>query len=74
MSEQLVLELDGGVHDRAEQRDYDLERSAYLEEQGFTVLRFKNAEVEKDIGAVLDAILERTSPSPSACSGTPSLS
>ena len=71
VSQLLVVELDGGVHDEEEQREHDLERTAYLEEQGLTVLRFKNTEVEDDIGAALDTILQHTSPSSKLSSLSP---
>lgn len=51
----LVVELDGGQHaDRFEQ---DAERSAYLRDQGFTVLRFWNDQVLLESDAVLEEIL-----------------
>ena len=61
----LVIELDGSQH--VDQADYDAARSAYLEEQGLTVLRFWNNDVLGDVDAVLTVILaalERV-PSPS---------
>lgn len=54
MSERLVVELDGEQH--AERRERDLERDAYLERQGFRVLRFWNREVFEDCSAVADGI------------------
>lgn len=47
---QLVIELDGGQHN--EQMDTDAQRTAWLETQGFRVLRFWNDAVltrEKDV-------------------------
>ena len=53
----LVLELDGGVH---EAPFYDVERQrardAWLEAQKFTVLRFRNGDVEHHINDVLSRI------------------
>ena len=60
----LIIELDGGQH--AEQVAYDGERSAWLQAQGFRVLRFWNHEVLQNMEAVMDAILrgcERKAPS-----------
>jgi very-short-patch-repair endonuclease len=36
----LVLELDGGQHAEREQQAWDATRTAWLESQGFTVIRF----------------------------------
>jgi very-short-patch-repair endonuclease len=38
--EKLIVEVDGGQH--IDQVDYDAERTAYLESQGFRVIRFWN--------------------------------
>jgi very-short-patch-repair endonuclease len=48
----LIVELDGGQH--AEQLTYDRQRSAWLEGQGFTVLRFWNNQVLGEMEAVLE--------------------
>ena len=52
----LIIELDGSQH--AEQIEYDRIRTAYLEEQAFTVIRFWNDEVLRDINMVLDVIFD----------------
>ncbi len=54
----LVIELEGGVHDRKEQRYYDQERKETIEDIGFRVLTFTNEDVEKKIEMVLDKIKE----------------
>ncbi len=51
-----VIELDGGDH--AEQNEYDVNRTRYLESQGFMVLRFWNAQVMQEMEAVKQAILD----------------
>ena len=51
----LIIELDGGQH--AEQAAPDARRSAYLNEQGYTVIRFWNDQVLKETDAVLEEIL-----------------
>jgi very-short-patch-repair endonuclease len=51
----LIVELDGGQH--ALQVERDARRSAYLEQQGFTVLRFWNDQVLRETEAVLEEIL-----------------
>lgn len=50
----LVIELDGDTH--ASQEDYDRRRTAFLEGQGYTVLRFTNADVMNNIDGVLQVI------------------
>ena len=52
----LVIELDGGQH--AEQVQSDVERTAWLEAQGFRVLRFWNYDVLNGPEAVTEAIRE----------------
>lgn len=50
----LIIELDGSQH--LEQTEYDAERSAFLQSQGYSVLRFWNNDVLNDINSVLYAI------------------
>ena len=54
LSKELVVELDGGYHDSVP--DNDLQREHYLTEQGWTVIRFSNEDVLRDIESVLIAI------------------
>ena len=51
---QLVIEVDGGIHNR--QKAYDTARTEWLEQRGFRVMRFSNEQVLTDIEAVLDQI------------------
>ncbi|MBK1795267.1 DUF559 domain-containing protein [Devosia sp. WQ 349] len=50
----LIVELDGGQHADSES---DLRRTAYLNTEGYSVLRFWNSEVMAERDAVLGAIL-----------------
>ncbi|NBI43272.1 DUF559 domain-containing protein [[Haemophilus] felis] len=66
----LIIELDGSQH--ADQVDYDRCRTAFLEQKHFTVIRFWNDEVLRNMDMVLDVIYEvihsselKISPSPS---------
>ena len=52
----LVIELDGGGHAEAKQRDYDQRRSEVLERHGLRVLRLWNPEVVGSLEAVLEVI------------------
>lgn len=51
----LVVEVDGGQH--GEQVSYDNERTAWLESEGYRILRFWNNEVLEDVEIVLDVIV-----------------
>ena len=55
----LAIELDGSVHDIKANKEYDGERTNYLESKYITVLRFFNSEVERNIDSVLDRIRKR---------------
>ena len=50
----LVLELDGGIHQK--QRLQDDLRSSVINALGLTVVRFKNEEVEEELDAVLEKL------------------
>ena len=50
----LIIELDGSQH--IDQKEYDQERTMYLESRGYRVLRFWNNDVMKNIDEVLKAI------------------
>ena len=58
----LVVEVDGGQH--SERRAGDEERTRFMEERGFRVLRFWNDAVLKDTDAVLEVILQALRPHP----------
>lgn len=50
----LIIELDGGQHARA--REKDLERDKKLSEAGYSVLRFWNNEVLENLSGILEVI------------------
>jgi very-short-patch-repair endonuclease len=52
----LVIEVDGGWHDLPDAQLRDLERDAWLESQGYRVLRFSNQQVLDDLDSVIDPI------------------
>ncbi len=56
----LVLEIDGDYHLSSEQKEYDENRTGFLEQHGLKVLRITNEEVEKNLAVVLARIIERT--------------
>ena len=55
---QLVIEIDGGYHQEPHQQTYDDQRTKWLKERGFEVIRFTNEEVLGDIESVLHKIRE----------------
>jgi very-short-patch-repair endonuclease len=55
----LVVEIDGMSHDASVVGDENRQR--YLEQQGFTVMRFANADVVKDPASVAVTMCERAS-------------
>lgn len=57
----LIVECDGGQHNDS---DSDRRRDAWLQQQGFRVLRFWNNEILNETESVLTAILSAASPSP----------
>jgi very-short-patch-repair endonuclease len=60
----IVIEVDGGQH--AINKEKDVERDEWLTKEGFTVLRFWDNDVLKNIGGVMEVIREKClSPSPS---------
>jgi very-short-patch-repair endonuclease len=50
----LVVEIDGGQH--ADQQEYDRRRTAWLEAQGYQVIRFWSNEVLSNTEGVIEAI------------------
>ena len=52
----LVVELDGRVHDEANQQEHDNNRDLVIREFGIQILRFKNEEVMNDLKNVLEKI------------------
>jgi 5-methyltetrahydrofolate--homocysteine methyltransferase len=58
---QLVVELDGSVHDLPDQFKTDEERTRFLNDRGLKVIRFRNEEVLTSLPMVLQKIREITS-------------
>ena len=61
----LIVEIDGPLHDTPEAVAYDAARTAWLENQGYHVIRFTVDQVLKDPDAVLAAIRADTLSPPS---------
>ncbi|MBI3365427.1 MAG: DUF559 domain-containing protein [Ignavibacteriae bacterium] len=61
----LVVELEGGIHQKDSQRAYDEERFEHFRSAGYHILRIRNEEVLENMKGVLRTILERVQePSP----------
>ena len=53
---ELIIELDGNVHDVETQKESDIERDKVLSEMGLEVVRLKNEEVLKNLSHVINKI------------------
>lgn len=54
--EKIIIKLDGGFHRKMTNEISDKKRTDWLEKEGFTVLRFWNKDIIKDLGGVFYAI------------------
>ncbi|WP_245870363.1 endonuclease domain-containing protein [Labilibaculum manganireducens] len=52
----LVIEVDGGIHQSSEQKEYDIGREAEINHWGIKIIRFTNNEIEEDLNKVIDEI------------------
>jgi len=52
----LIIEIDGSQHNTPEGIKYDEQRTKYLEEHGYTILRFWNSDVDNNIEGIYTAI------------------
>ena len=53
----LVIEVDGQSHSMGDRPQRDARRDAWIESQGLRVIRFDAADVMRDLGSVVTAIL-----------------
>jgi len=53
----LVVEIDGGQHSEEEMRKKDEDRTMWLRERGYQILRFWDNEVLQNVDGVLEKIL-----------------
>ncbi|MFB6340660.1 endonuclease domain-containing protein [Saccharicrinis sp. FJH62] len=51
-----IIELDGLIHLKEDNKKYDEERSCFLNENGFTLIRFTDEEINKNIVGALQKI------------------
>ena len=62
LEKRVIVELDGGQH--AQQASLDAQRDRWLRDEGFTILRFWNHDVLKDVGAVKELIYKTLQSTP----------
>jgi very-short-patch-repair endonuclease len=63
---QLIIEADGGQHGMPEGGRSDQVRDAFLQSQGFSVLRFWNSDIDANLAGVMESILGALNQSPPA--------
>ena len=56
ISHGLIVELDGAVHDEPEKAEHDRDRDALLRARGWTVLRFRNGELQRHPEVVVEVV------------------
>lgn len=56
LPKKLIIELDGGYHQLPDQQISDQERTEWLENKGFKVIRFTNDEVTGNTDGVINKI------------------
>lgn len=54
----LIIEIDGGQHNIDENIQKDNNRTSFLNQKGYNVLRFWNNDINKNIDGVIDKIME----------------
>ena len=57
-SQKLIIEIDGGQHNKEENILYDEERTKYFEKEGYRVIRFWNNEIDENIEGVYLRLLK----------------
>jgi very-short-patch-repair endonuclease len=56
-AKKLVIEIDGATHGTPEELAHDAARTAFLEREGYRVIRFNNEDVFGDLDPVLEEII-----------------
>ena len=65
LERKLIIELDGGQHALSDEILKDRQRDAWLEKEGYSVVRFWDNEVLTNTSGILEAIRERFHGTPS---------
>ncbi|UPT69262.1 MAG: endonuclease domain-containing protein [Sphingobacteriales bacterium JAD_PAG50586_3] len=56
LDKRTIIEIDGGYHNKPEQKELDELREIALKQKGYSILRFTNNEVRNDLQRVLSDI------------------
>ena len=54
----LIIEIDGGQHNSDDIKQYDIERTIFLESKGYKVIRFWNNDIDTNIENILAQIIK----------------
>src|SRR5690606_22668458 len=65
----LIVEVDGLIHQLPDNKQGDADRTAWLEKEGYRVIRFTNDEVLNDLVGVLNSIYKVLKAPPSGAGG-----
>jgi len=57
----LAIELDGSIHAKGDNPQYDAERQRYIECFGINFLRFSNGVIESNLDLVIQSVVKHTS-------------
>ncbi|MFS4417895.1 vitamin B12 dependent-methionine synthase activation domain-containing protein [Maribacter sp. 2307ULW6-5] len=69
LKQNLIVEVDGSIHQLPENKASDAERTAWLEKQGYEVIRFSSAEVLGSLDEVLEKIHAKLTAPPLGAGG-----
>jgi len=65
LKQRLIVEADGGQHAQSVAARKDQTRDAFLESEGFQILRFWNSDIDQNLEGVMDTIfIKLTTPTP----------
>jgi 5-methyltetrahydrofolate--homocysteine methyltransferase len=56
LKQRLIIEIDGSIHNAVEQKEKDEQRTEWLNNKGFKVVRFSNNEILSGINKVLERL------------------
>ena len=59
LPKRLIIEIDGGYHNNAEQAEFDRMRTSWLEKKGYQVIRFTNEEIAYKLKEVVQTIKQQ---------------
>ncbi len=69
LRENLIIEVDGLIHQLPENKANDKERTKWLESEGYRVIRFTNKDILTNLDFVLESILKTLETPPSGVGG-----